>query len=132
MTSRAISSGAGVGDLTGDKVPDVAAVEKSTGKIWVYPGKASGLGTRVQLGTSWTKMAKLSAVGDLSRDGKPDFVAVDTSTGKLYLYKGPTFPGTSRVQIGTGWNGMRSLTGVGDMTDGRRDSRPDRSGRHRR
>jgi hypothetical protein len=107
----------GIGNITGDSHPDLVAMEKSTGKLWVYPGKANGLGTRVQLATSWTtKMAKLSAVGDLSRDGKPDLVAVDTSTGKLYLYKGPTFRSTSRVLIGSGWNGMRSLTGVGDMT----------------
>jgi hypothetical protein len=95
----------GIGSIRGDSHPDLMAIEKSTGKLWVYPGKANGLGTRVQLGTSWTKLAKLSAVGDLSRDGKPDFVAVDTSTGKLYLYKGPTFRGSSRMQIGSGWNG---------------------------
>lgn len=106
----------GIGNVTGDAHPDLVAVEKSTGKLWVYPGKANGLGTRKQIGTSWTKMTKLSAVGDLSRDGKPDFVAVDSATGMLWLYKGLTFAGgTSRVQIGTGWNGMRSLTGVGDM-----------------
>ncbi|TWD74868.1 VCBS repeat protein [Kribbella amoyensis] len=107
-----------VGNITGDAHADLVAIEKSTGKLWVYPGKANGLGTRKQLGTSWTRMTKLAAVGDLSRDGKPDFVAVDSSTGKLWLYKGPTFPGgTGRVEIGTGgWNGMRSLTGVGDLT----------------
>jgi hypothetical protein len=107
----------GIGNITGASHPDLVAMEKSTGKLWVYPGKANGLGTRVQLATSWTtKMAKLAAVGDLSRDGKPDLVAVDTSTRKLYLYKGPTFRSTIRVLIGNGWNGMRSLTGVGDMT----------------
>jgi peptidase C39-like protein/VCBS repeat protein len=105
----------GIGNVTGDAHPDLVAIEKSTGKLWVYPGKVNGLGTRKQIGTSWTSMTKLAAVGDLSRDGKPDFVAVD-SAGKLWLYKGLTFAGgTSRVQIGTGWNGMRSLTGVGDL-----------------
>lgn len=107
----------GIGNITGDARGDLVAIEKSTGKLWAYPGKANGLTTRKQLGTSWTKMAKLAAVGDLSRDGKPDFAAVDTSTGKLWLYKGLAFSGgTSRVQIGTGgWNGMRSLTGFGDL-----------------
>ncbi|GAA1656569.1 hypothetical protein GCM10009744_56690 [Kribbella alba] len=107
----------GIGNISGDAHPDLVAVEKSTGKLWVYPGKANGLGTRKQIGTGWTRMAKLAAVGDLSRDGKPDFVAVDSGTGKLWLYKGLTFAGgTSRVEIGSGgWNGMRSLTGVGDL-----------------
>ncbi|MGC4939458.1 FG-GAP-like repeat-containing protein [Kribbella sp. DT2] len=108
----------GIGNITGDAKPDLVTVEKSTGKLWVYPGKLNGLAARKQLGTSWQKMTKLAAVGDLSRDGKPDFAAVDTSTGKLWLYKGLTFAGgTSRTEIGTGgWNGMRSLTGFGDLT----------------
>jgi hypothetical protein len=88
--------------------PDLVAIEKSTGKLWVYPGKANGLGTRVQLGTSWTKMAKLSAVGDLSRDGKADFVAVDTSTGKLHSTRAARSAlGPSKAAAGTadgkGW-----------------------------
>ncbi|MEV6281502.1 FG-GAP-like repeat-containing protein [Kribbella sp. NPDC051770] len=107
----------GIGNITGDAHPDLVTIEKSTGKLWVYPGKLNGLGTRKQIGTSWQKMTKLAAIGDLSRDGKPDFAAVDTSTGKLWLYKGLTFAGgTSRAEIGTGgWNGMRSLTGFGDL-----------------
>jgi hypothetical protein len=108
----------GIGNITGDAHPDLVTIEKATGRLWVYPGKANGLGTRKQLGTSWTKMTKLAAIGDLSRDGKPDFVAVDSSTGKLWLYKGLTYAGgTSRVEIGTGgWTGLRSLTGFGDLT----------------
>lgn len=107
----------GIGNVLGDSHPDLVAIQKSTGVLWAYPGKANGFGPRKQLGTKWTSMTKLAAIGDLSRDGKPDFVAVDSSTGKLWLYKGLTFAGgTSRVQIGTGgWNGLRSLTGVGDM-----------------
>ncbi|ADB34293.1 FG-GAP repeat protein [Kribbella flavida DSM 17836] len=108
----------GAGNITGDSKPDLVTIEKSTGRLWVYPGKLNGLAARKQLGTSWTKMTKLAPIGDLSRDGKPDFVAVDSGTGKLWLYKGLTFAGgTSRVEIGTGgWNGMRSLTGVSDLT----------------
>ncbi|WP_344179638.1 FG-GAP-like repeat-containing protein [Kribbella lupini] len=108
----------GIGNITGDSRPDLVTIEKSTGKLWVYPGKLNGLAARKQLGTSWQKMTKLAAIGDLSRDGKPDFAAVDIATGKLWLYKGLGFAGgTSRVEIGTGgWNGMRSLTGFGDLT----------------
>ena len=107
----------GIGNITGDAKPDLVTIEKSTGKLWAYPGKANGLGTRKEIGHGWSKLTKLAAVGDLSHDGKPDFVTVDPATGKLWLYKGLAFSGgTSRVEVGSGgWNGMRSLTGVGDM-----------------
>ncbi|MEU4295269.1 FG-GAP-like repeat-containing protein [Kribbella sp. NPDC026596] len=108
----------GIGNVIGDSHPDLIAVEKSTGILWAYPGKAGGFGPRQQIGTKWTGLGQLTAVGDLSGDGKPDLITVDPKTGKLWLYKGPTFAGgTARVEIGTaGWNGMRSLTGVGDLT----------------
>ncbi|TCO45601.1 VCBS repeat protein [Kribbella antiqua] len=107
----------GIGNIIGDSHQDLIAIEKSTGKLWAYPGKGGGFGPRKQIGTGWTSLTKLTAVGDLSRDGKPDFVAVDTKTGKLWLYKGLSFSGgTKRTElVKSGWNGMRSLTGVGDL-----------------
>ncbi|WP_328462917.1 RICIN domain-containing protein [Actinoplanes sp. NBC_00393] len=95
--------------LNSDNYDDLIAVEKSTGKLWLYPGTASaGLGTRVEIGLSgWNNMEKLTA-SRFNADAYEDLLAVDVRDGKLYLYPG-TAAGTlgSRVAVGTatGWNG---------------------------
>jgi hypothetical protein len=44
----------GVGDLTDDGFPDVLSIEISTGRLWLYRGKAgTALSSRVLLGTGW-------------------------------------------------------------------------------
>ncbi|MFB7781917.1 ATP/GTP-binding protein, partial [Streptomyces vinaceus] len=44
----------GVGDITGDGVPDLLAVEKATGHLYRYSGPSFQGGTaRVRIGTSW-------------------------------------------------------------------------------
>ncbi|GID28625.1 hypothetical protein Abr02nite_36080 [Paractinoplanes brasiliensis] len=96
------------GRIDSDGYDDVAAVEKSTGKLWLYPGTANGtLGTRVQIGNSgWTNMQNL-AYGRFNADAYEDLTAVDSRDGKLYLYPGTAtgIPG-SRVVLNSGnWNG---------------------------
>lgn len=96
------------GRIDSDGYDDVAAVEKSTGKLWLYPGTADGkLGTRVQIGNSgWTNMQNL-AYGRFNADAYDDLTAVDSRDGKLYLYPGTAtgIPG-SRVVLNSGnWNG---------------------------
>ncbi|MFF8375238.1 FG-GAP-like repeat-containing protein [Streptomyces sp. NPDC015661] len=114
------------GDFSRDGREDVIAREKSTGKLWLYPGTGTGsLGTRKLIGTGgWNGMTRITAVGDLSRDGRADLLAVERSTGKLWLYPG-TSTGTlgARKLIGTGgWNSMNALAGPGDTNgDGRVD-----------
>ncbi|MGW6782519.1 MULTISPECIES: peptidoglycan DD-metalloendopeptidase family protein [unclassified Streptomyces] len=108
-------------DLNGDNVVDVAAVEASTGKLWLYKGASTGTiasgGNRVLLGSGgWNGMSNLTG-GDFNGDGKDDIAAVEESTGKLWLYKGADnstiASGGSRVLIGTGgWNSMSSLTAL--------------------
>ncbi|MEU9234560.1 VCBS repeat domain-containing M23 family metallopeptidase [Streptomyces subrutilus] len=108
-------------DLNGDNVVDVAAVEVSTGKLWLYKGSSNGTiasgGSRVLLGSGgWNGMSNLTG-GDFTGDGKDDIVAVEESTGKLWLYKGADNTtlagGSTRILIGTGgWNGMSNLTGL--------------------
>ncbi|MFF9977797.1 peptidoglycan DD-metalloendopeptidase family protein [Streptomyces erythrochromogenes] len=108
-------------DLNGDNVVDVAAVEASTGKLWLYKGASNGSiasgGNRVLLGSGgWNGMTNLTG-GDFTGDGKDDIVAVEESTGKLWLYKGADnstiASGGSRVLIGSGgWNGMSNLTAL--------------------
>ncbi|WUH92515.1 FG-GAP-like repeat-containing protein [Streptomyces sp. NBC_00433] len=113
------------GDLSGDGRSDLVAVEKSTGKLWLYPGtSAGGLGARKLIGIGgWNAMNTLVGAGDMNGDGHPDLVAREASTGKLWLYPGRTGSVAPRKLIGTGgWNAMSSLIGVGDWSaDGRAD-----------
>ncbi|MEU3690198.1 FG-GAP-like repeat-containing protein [Streptomyces narbonensis] len=114
------------GDLTGDAREDVVARERSTGKLWLYPGTGTGgLGARKLIGSGgWNAMDRITGVGDLSRDGRADVLAVEKSTGKLWLY-----PGTASGALGArkligagGWNAMNALVGPGDTNgDGRVD-----------
>ncbi|MGW8766281.1 FG-GAP-like repeat-containing protein [Streptomyces sp. NPDC055815] len=113
------------GDMTGDGRSDLLAVEKSTGKLWLYPGTATGVGARKLLGTGgWNGMNALVATGDLNGDLRADLVGREASTGKLWFYP-VTATGTfgPRVLIGSGgWNVMASFLAVGDYNaDGRND-----------
>ncbi|MCH0562978.1 MULTISPECIES: FG-GAP-like repeat-containing protein [unclassified Streptomyces] len=114
------------GDLTGDGRSDLIAVQKSTGKLYLYPGTASGgLGSRKLIGTGgWNSMNALVGMGDTNGDGHPDLYAREASTGRLWFYPGTGSGGlTSRVLIGTGgWNTMNVLLSAGDVNA---DGHPD-------
>ncbi|MGW6564445.1 FG-GAP-like repeat-containing protein [Streptomyces sp. NPDC054975] len=105
------------GDLSGDGRSDVVAVEKSTGKLWLYPGTSSGgLGARKLLGSGgWNAMNALVGAGDMNKDGVSDLVVREASTGKLWLYPGRTGSFGPRELMGSGgWNGMTTILAVGD------------------
>ncbi|MGW1882765.1 FG-GAP-like repeat-containing protein [Streptomyces sp. NPDC001970] len=113
------------GDLTGDGRSDLIAVEKTTGKLYLYPGTSTGtLGARKLIGTGgWNAMNALVGVGDMNGDGRPDLYAREASTGKLWLYPGRSAALGGRVLAGKGgWNAMANLIAPGDFSG---DGRPD-------
>ncbi|MFC8273167.1 peptidase inhibitor family I36 protein [Streptomyces sp. NPDC057271] len=90
----------GVGDMNSDGRADLYAREASTGKLWLYPGRAGSLGGRVLVGSGgWNSMVSLIAVGDSSGDSRPDLLALD----RAFLYR----------YMGTGTGGLRT----GERTD---------------
>ncbi|MFF8573149.1 FG-GAP-like repeat-containing protein [Streptomyces sp. NPDC015408] len=107
------------GDLTGDGLTDLVAAEKSTGRLYLYSGTATGgLGARKLIGTGgWNAMNTLVGTGDTNGDGHPDLYARQAATGKLWLYPGTATGGLgARKLIGTGgWNSMAHLVAVGDV-----------------
>lgn len=114
----------GIGDATGDGVPDLVAIRPDVtlpsgadpGELDLYPGTAGGLGTRRAIGSDWNTIRLLAAAGDLTGDGIPDMYAVDTN-GDLKLYPGVAGGGFGPArQVTTGWSIVTAMTGVGDMT----------------
>ncbi|MFB7341945.1 transglycosylase family protein [Streptomyces hydrogenans] len=100
---NSMSTLVGIGDLTGDGVADLLAVDKSNGDLYRYSGPAYNGGSRVKLGVNWDAMSQITGVGDVTGDAVPDLLAVETATGNLYRYSGPAYNGGSRTQIGTSW-----------------------------
>ncbi|MGN9914073.1 S1 family peptidase [Phytohabitans sp. LJ34] len=117
------------GRFNHDEYDDLVALDGNTGKLWLYPGLASGtgLGARVEIGRSgWAVMSELAA-GRFNHDAYEDLVALDGDTGKLWLYPG-TAAGTglntlgARVEIGrSGWAVMSELTAGAFNQDARDD-----------
>ncbi|WP_445396833.1 transglycosylase family protein [Streptomyces sp. LE64] len=107
----------GTGDLTGDGVADIIAVDASSGDLYRYAGPGYAGGGRVKIGVNWDAMTNVTPVGDLTGDGQPDVIAVEKATGDLYRYAGPNFAGgAARTKIGNGWNMYSTVVGTGDLT----------------
>ncbi|RSS91980.1 hypothetical protein EF904_30680 [Streptomyces sp. WAC05950] len=91
-------------DLNNSGRQDLVAVEKSTGKLFMYPGDKGYLSPRIMIGSGgWNGMSDLIGGDLLNSQLSDDLIAVQNSTGKLFLY-----PGT-----GAGTLGARKEIGVG-------------------
>ncbi|MDA1362223.1 VCBS repeat-containing protein [Glycomyces luteolus] len=121
---NAMSTIIGGQDYNSDDRVDVLAVEKSTGYLWLYPGKGNGtVGSRVKIGTGWNAMREITAVGDLDHDGHADVIAIRGSDNCMYFYGGRG-DGTLKPAVKTScnWVGYDSVTAVGDFNgDGQAD-----------
>lgn len=109
-----MGSMAAVGDMTGDGVPDMVAVERATGDLYLYKGPDFSGGGRTRIGTSsdWNDYDSLTAI-QVGGSGGPQLLAT-APDGTLYRLSGTDF-GT-KTQIGTHWNTMTNITAVGDAS----------------
>jgi len=85
------------------------AARTADGRLWLYPGRGTGLGTRRQLGTGWSGFHDLVGVGDFNRDGFSDLAAVRTADGVLYLYGGTGTGLRPRIILATGFGTQRPV-----------------------
>ncbi|MCD0443611.1 VCBS repeat-containing protein [Glycomyces sp. A-F 0318] len=111
-------------DFNSDGRDDLIARKKSTGILYLYPGRGDGtFGSRIEIGPGWNSMREVTSAGDLDHDGHADMLTVKKSDNCLYFYAGRgngTFK--SRVEIGCGWTRYDQVTGVGDFNrDGHAD-----------
>ncbi|KGN40901.1 hypothetical protein N801_10595 [Knoellia aerolata DSM 18566] len=106
-----------VGDLTGDRHPDIVAATKVDSELRVYPGNGRGgfLAPRV-IGNRWNGVASLVGVGDWDRDGDSDLMGV-TTRGVPIVYANS---GTGLLANGPQLNFQAPsgaiVTAVGDVT----------------
>ncbi|MEY9871014.1 hypothetical protein ABH931_000468 [Streptacidiphilus sp. MAP12-33] len=104
------------GDLTGDGLTDVVAVDRS-GVMWLYPGTANGgLGSRIRVGGGWNAFNLVAGNGDLTGDGIADLVARD-SGGRLWTFVGNGHGGflPHPVYVGSGWGQYNAIVLGGDL-----------------
>lgn len=115
-----------IGDFNKDGFPDLLAQQKSTGNLFVYPGRSGvRFGTAVKVATgNWADRAEFAGVGDFNKDGFQDLVVKVTKTGAIMLYKGKAGGFQAGVTIGS-LTGIRDLVGIGDFD---RDGWPDLAG----
>ncbi|WFE98737.1 FG-GAP-like repeat-containing protein [Micromonospora sp. WMMD964] len=114
------------GRFNGDAYDDVVAVEKTTGKLRLYPGTAAGSGWGASSIIDSGDWNALGAVvrGRFNRDAYDDLMAVEKATGKLWLYPGTAAGGSfgSRVEVfGGGWAGRNELAALRFDQDGHDD-----------
>lgn len=107
------------GDVTGDNIPDVLAVD-AAGVMRRYNGTAAGgIANGVVVPGTWA-YPKLIGAGDVTSDNKADLYGMNAA-GQLELHPGTgngTFGPAQR--IGTGWSHYTILSG-GDVTDDNRN-----------
>jgi hypothetical protein len=128
-----------VGDINGDKLPDLAL--RSGSAFWILSGYTGGSFQTATLmeGTAWAT-SEIVNIADVDLDTTPDLVWRNVSTGVMYLRHGK--PGTvagsvtldslktaaaSRqgdVSYGTNWTGT-AITAVIGVPDTNGDSIPD-------
>lgn len=104
------------GDFTGDGNPDLLAVRRDNGTLWLYPGNGrAGWQSPRRVGAGWLSRDLLTAVGDWTGDGNVDVVARSPADGRLWLYPGDGAGGWGGFRaIGTGWGRATALVGTGD------------------
>lgn len=109
------------GDVTGDGIPDVLAIDKG-GVLYYYAGNGRGgfTGKLTKNGQGWTNI-DLYPAGDLNGDGNSDILSI-RKDGTLHTHLGRGDGGFSKsIQSGQGWAGYELFAGSDANRDGLAD-----------
>lgn len=116
-----------VGDLTGDKIPDLVGRVRDTKRLVLYPGNgAGGFKQRIALADTWAPFNLTAGVADMTGDDMPDLIARDGAD--LYLFPGRTKALGSPRKLPGAWDAYDRIAGLGDAAN---DGRPDLIARRR-
>jgi len=114
----------GVGDVTGDRRPDLLVRSPRSGRAMVRPGRAGGLfGAGIAATDRFANADALAGVGQMAGSRHRDAVMRSARTGKVWIVRGQAGGhwGRKTVLIGNG-SRLSMITGAGDLDgDGRND-----------
>ncbi|MFK4099749.1 FG-GAP repeat domain-containing protein [Streptomyces sp. NPDC019531] len=109
----------GAGDLTGDGVGDLVAINSGSNCLYRWNGDGSGsFGAGTQLGCGWGPYeGSLAGAGDVNNDGVGDLVAVNSDNGCLYRWNGNGSGSFGAAGlVGCGWASYAGyVSGAGDL-----------------
>jgi hypothetical protein len=105
-----------VSDVTGDRKPDLLAVD-ARGRLKAHPGlRQNWLAPARARELSWRGTDNPMVVGDWNRDGYVDAMARHRKTGQMLLYPGNARGGFGSAAGGWGrWDRRSLITPVGDF-----------------
>jgi stage II sporulation protein D len=109
-----------IGDVNGDRFPDLAVITK-VGNLWLYYGNGkTGRKQTRKIATHWNDHDWLRGVGDWNHDGRPDLVSRVGNT--LWLHRGTATGFATPISLGGGWSTRAAITSIGDFNgDGKSD-----------
>ncbi|HEU4545063.1 MAG TPA: SpoIID/LytB domain-containing protein [Microlunatus sp.] len=108
----------GVGDLNGDRFPDLMVIGAGGAASLLYGNGATGVKSTVRVAGSWSNVDWLRGAGDFNADGRLDVIT--RTDDRLYVHLRTTTGFAARKQIGSGFGGYSSITAVGDVDGDRR------------
>jgi hypothetical protein len=108
----------GVGDLNGDRFPDLMVIDAAGVASLLYGNGATGLKSTARVAGSWSNVDWLRGAGDFDGDGRLDVI---TRTGdSLYVHLRTKTGFAARKVIGSGFSSYSSITAVGDVDGDKR------------
>jgi stage II sporulation protein D len=108
----------GVGDLNGDRFPDLMAITSGGVASMIYGNGATGVKAVTTVAGSWSRADWLRGAGDFNADGRLDVIT--RSGSNLYVHLRTANGFAARKLIGTGFSGVSSITAVGDVDGDKR------------
>ena len=108
----------GVGDLNGDRFPDLMVIGAGGAASLLYGNGATGVKSTAKVAGSWSNVDWLRGAGDFNADGRLDVIT--RTDDRLYVHLRTKTGFAARKLIGSGFGGYSSITAVGDVDGDKR------------